>query len=144
MPLDINERVSKNEQRLDHHEKLLESQMDKNETLSKLATLFEVQMKESKEREVRQEVRDEKQNKQMKEFGDAMNEVVVTLTRISNSQEKLGDNQQQLGNRVSNIESSLDSNKIDIPKLITKFIVALVLGVPAIILTYLAVQLGLK
>jgi hypothetical protein len=140
----IVEKLAKHEERLDSHQRLLNSQSEKNEALTRIVTLVEIQEKHNSEREARQEERDRLQQEQLNKFSDAMNKMVITMSDISNSQEKLGETQHQLGERVSSIEESLNENKVDVPKLITKIIVGVVLGIPTLILGYIAFKLGIK
>jgi len=94
------------ETKVEDHDKKLNAQAEKNETLTRLATLMELQMEEAKEKERRQEIRDDKQNKSMEKFGETLVKVNENLTSLNNKQESLG-------NRVAEIEGTLSNQNID-------------------------------
>lgn len=86
-----------------------------NRELSRLTTLLEEQMKDSKEK-------DERQFKQMDKFADALTNIDTNLTNLNR-------NQEQTQQRVSKLEDTIDKNKIS-PAAIGKIIiVGIVLGV---------------
>jgi chromosome segregation ATPase len=120
---DLNGRVRVLETKVEDHDKKLNAQSEKNETLTRLATLMELQMEEAKEKERRQEIRDDKQNKSMERFGETLLKVNENLTSLNNKQESLG-------TRVAEIEGTLSEQKIDTFKLVKG------------ILSYIATGLG--
>lgn len=136
--LDLHGRVSKLEVQVDTQEKRWQSQVEKNDVLTKLATLMEMQMSESKEREKRQEVRDEKQNKQMSKITDTLNNMNENLTGLNSGL-------QEVKSRVTDIEKQQEDKKIDLGKLFKDIIFK---GVPTVVATvvatWLLIQSGLK
>lgn len=131
------QRLAKLETKIDDHSKLLEKQSDKNDTLTRLVTLFETQESANKERELRQEQRDKKQQEQLDKFGNAMEEVVVSLSNINQSQ-------QQLGERVTEIEGTLSQQKIDPIKLFKSILRYVATAGAGIVVAWIYIKLGLK
>ncbi|MDF2789820.1 MAG: hypothetical protein K0S80_2918 [Neobacillus sp.] len=112
------------------HSRQLIRQSEKNETLTKLATLMERQIEETKERDRRQEIRDEKQNSQMESFGDTLKLINSNLTNLNSKQELLD-------NRVTGIETTLDLQKIDPIRLFKAILSYFATGIGSIAIAYL-------
>lgn len=129
MQEDIYQKVAKLEAKVEDHDKKLNSQAEKNETLTRLATLMELQMEELKEKERRQEIRDDKQNKSMERFGDTLIKVNENLTSLNNKQEALG-------TRVAEIEGTLSEQKIDTFKLVKGILSYIATGLGSIAIAY--------
>jgi chromosome segregation ATPase len=133
----IDQRVTKLETTVDEHTRQLNAQSEKNDTLTRLATLLEREMSDSKERERRQELRDEAQSKQMEKFGDTLVQMNQNLTLLNNSQI-------QLGQRVDNIESTLQNQNINTNSLFKGILkeVGLLLG--GFVLAFLLYKFGIS
>ncbi|MED3562234.1 hypothetical protein [Bacillus xiapuensis] len=129
---DVYERLTKVETKVEEHDKKLNAQESKNETLTKLTILMERQMDDTKERERKQEIRDEKQNKQMESFGQTLIKVNENLTNLNSKQTMLDD-------RVTGIEGTLSKQSfsmIDVLKYLGATIAGLAVG-------YIAMKLGI-
>lgn len=122
--------MAKVESRLDEHAKILENQKEKNETLIEMKTLLKMQMEVNKE-----------QNKQMKEITTTLNNVNENLTHLNINQEQLKKDMNSFGNRVDNLESTLNERKIDLGKLIKHIIWTVV---PTLVGAYLLFKFGFK
>lgn len=133
---DIYQKVAKLETKVEDHDRKLNSQAEKNETLTRLATLMELQMEEAKEKERRQEIRDEKQNKSMEKFGETLVKVNENLTSLNNKQESLGD-------RVAEIEGTLSNQKIDVIGLVKSILTYVLTAAGGIVLAWIYIKLGL-
>jgi predicted nuclease with TOPRIM domain len=134
---ELYERMAKAETKLDEHGKLLSAQIEKNEALTRLTTLVELQMQDSKERERRQEIRDEKQNKQMEKFSD-------TLVKVNQNLDNLNSKQELLDERVTGIEGTLSHQKIDVVGLVKSILTYALTAAGGIVVAYLYMKLGLK
>lgn len=141
---DFNERIARLEVKVNLHEKKLEVQDKKNDTLTRLVTLYETQERAHSERELRQLERDKKQQEQLDKFGNAMEEVVVSLANINHTQQQLKEDMGEIGNRVADIEKSQEESKIDPIKIFLKILAfgGTLLG--GILAAWLYMQLGLK
>lgn len=130
------EKVAKLEVKVEKHEDLLKSQVEKNEALIKLSALMEMQMKQNEEREKRQEERDQQQNKQMEKITNTLDKVSDSLDELSIGQKNLNNNYDNLNGRLGVLEADIsevkNDNKIDLPKLkkdiITKVIPSVIGG----------------
>lgn len=133
----IDQRVTKVETTVDEHTRLLNAQSEKNDTLTRLTVLLEREMADSKERERRQELRDEAQSKQMEKFGETLSQVNQNLTLLNNSQK-------QLGQRVDNIENTLNEANINPNKLFKGILKEIGIGIGAFILALLLYKFGIS
>lgn len=132
MTQDLYQKVAKLETKVEEHDRKLDAQIEKNESLTRLTTLMERQIEDSKERERRQEIRDDKQNKQMEQFGITLINVNQNLTNLNSKQELLDD-------RVTGIEGTLSKQQfsiVDVLKYIGAAIGGLVVG-------YIGLKIGL-
>lgn len=128
---ELNERVAKLEGRVDNHERSIQSQIDKNESLIKLTAIMELQTKSN-----------EKQNVQLEKFGETLNRVDINLTNLNNSQQQLQKEVVAIGSRVEVIEQKADENKLDPFKLFLK-VLGWVGGIfSALFIAYLAYKFG--
>lgn len=128
--------IAKIETTVDEHTRLLTAQTEKNDTLTRLATLLEREMEDSKERERRQEIRDKAQSKQMEKFSETLTNVNQNLTILNSKQELLDE-------RVTGIETTLTTEKKNRKQNIIKsikYIGSLLIGV---FLAWLYKKLGL-
>ena len=140
----IRERVAKIEAIVNDHERRLIDQNVKNETLVKLATLMEVQVNESKEKERRQEIRDEKQSVQMEKFGDTLQLVNRNLSDLNKTQQQIKDDMDGVSGRVTDIESTISAQKIDPISVLKKIFAYVATAVGGIIIAWIYITLGLK
>lgn len=122
---------------MEEHERKLNAQVEKNESLTRLATLMELQIEETKERERRQEIRDDKQNKQMEKFSE-------TLTKVNENLTNLNTNQESLTERVSEIEGTLSGQKIDLVKLFKGMLSYILTAAGGGLVLYIYIKLGIK
>jgi predicted nuclease with TOPRIM domain len=122
---DVIQKVAILETKVEEHSRKLDAQIEKNESLTRLTTLVELQMQESKDRERRQEIRDDKQNKQMEKFSETLTKVNDNLTNLNNQQHSLTE-------RVSDIEGTLSGQKIDPIKLFKGILSYIATGVGSI------------
>jgi hypothetical protein len=134
---ELYQRVAKLETKVEDHDKKLQIQVEKNESLTRLATLVELQMQESKERERRQEIRDEKQNKQMEKFSATLDKVNDNLTDLNISQQQMKQDMNAIGNRVADIEQYQEDAKIDPLKLFKGILSYVVTGIGSIAIAVL-------
>lgn len=111
MSEDLVEKVVKLEVTVADHSRQLEKQADKNDSLTRLVTLYETQEKNNVEREKRQDERDKKQQEQLDKFANTIVEVKNTINMVNTNLTNLNENQQtlqsevvQIGNRVEEIE----------------------------------------
>jgi vacuolar-type H+-ATPase subunit I/STV1 len=133
---------------VDEHTRLLNLQSEKNDTLTRLATLLEREMDDSKERERRQELRDEAQNKQLEKFSITLDKVNENLTNLNKSQENLNTKQENLNDRLSEVESVIKDQNINSGVLFKGFLKHFTLGigtlVGGLILGYLLFRWGIS
>lgn len=123
---DIYERLTKVETIQEEHERKLNSQLEKNETLIKIETLMSMQIEDSKKRD-----------KQMDKFEDTLLKVNDNLTNLNN-------NQKQLGDRVTDIESTLNGQKIDVVGLVKSIFAYVLTAAGGLLVGYLAMKFGIK
>jgi hypothetical protein len=120
---DVVERLARVETKQENHERLLNSQMEKNDLLTKMSTLVEMQVEVNKE-----------QSATLKNIND-------NLTNLNNKHDKLGE-------RVSEIETSLNDDKRTKRERINGVLkyVGTSIGtlVVTLLIAYLSVKLGLK
>jgi predicted Holliday junction resolvase-like endonuclease len=115
MEEEIYQKVAKLEIKVEEHSKLLEKQQNRNDAQTELNTILKMNVE------------------QMKKFGDTLERVDLSLNNLNNSQ-------QQLGDRVSEIEGFLSNQKFSMTDVL-KYLGAIVGG---IILAWIYVKLGLK
>ncbi|PLR72337.1 hypothetical protein [Bacillus sp. UMB0728] len=139
----LNERITRVEERSDQFERRIGLQEEKNDSLIRLVTQFENQERSNLERERRYEDRDKRQQEQMDRFATTLSNIDLNLTNLNNSQEKLTSTQEQLGERVSDIEGTLQSQNINAVQVFMKILgyVGTLLG--GIIMAYVLFKLNL-
>lgn len=91
----------------EEHAKLLNSQIEKNETLVEMKTLIKRQIEDS-----------EKRDNQMEKFSDTLNKVNENLTNLNINQQQMKVDMSEIGSRVTDIEKFQEEGKIDTAKLI--------------------------
>lgn len=139
----LNERITRVEERSDQFERRMRSQEQKNEALIRLTTQFENQEKNNLEREKRYEARENKQQEQFDRFAATLEKIDDNLTGLNNSQEKLTTTQEQLGERVTDIEGTLQSQNINAVQMFIKFLGYAGTLIGGIIAAYVYMKLGL-
>jgi vacuolar-type H+-ATPase subunit I/STV1 len=105
--------VAKVSTTVDEHTRLLNLQSEKNDTLNRLTILLEREMSDSKDRERRQELRDEAQNKQLEKFSITLEKVNENLTNLNVRQENLNNKQENLNDRLSDVENTIKGQNIN-------------------------------
>ena len=134
---ELYQKVAKLETKVEEHDKKLQIQSEKNESLTRLTTLVELQMQETKERERRQEIRDEKQNIQMEKFSTTLDKVNDNLTDLNISQQQMKQDMSAIGNRVADIEKYQEGSKIDSFKLFKGILSYIATGIGSIAIAVL-------
>lgn len=132
----LNERISRVEERSDQFERRIQLQEQKNESLIRLVAQFESQERSNLEREKRYEARELKQQERMDRFADTLDHINQNLTNLNSSQE-------QLGERVTDIEGTLQSQNINAVQVFMKILGYAGTLVGGIILAYILFKLGL-
>lgn len=92
------ELATNNKEDISNHNERITNLESKNESMVEFKTILKMQMEINKE-----------QNVQMKEMSKTLNNVNTNLTELNTSS-------QQLNSRLTDVEESLDANKIDIVK----------------------------
>lgn len=123
---DLYERITRVETIVSEHSRKLDAQVEKNDTLTKLATIMEMQVEVNKEQSI-----------QMKKFD-------ITLNKVNTNLDGLNKNLETLDTRVGKLESNDNERKIDVPSLMTKIVVGIFMTIPTLITMWLALQFGLK
>lgn len=122
----LSERLGKIETRLEEHSRLLQEQKEKNETLLEMKTLLSIQIEDSKKRD-----------KQLESFE-------FTLIKVNENLTNLNHNQQQLSNRVSDIEGVLNDQKTARTSLIKTILSYILTSGGSILVAWLLYKLGVK
>lgn len=112
---ELQQKVAKIEVKVEEHSRLLDKQQERNDTQTELNTILRMNAE------------------QMKKFGD-------TLERVDTSLNNLNNNQQLLGERVTEIEGFLSKQKFSLVDVL-KYIGAIVGG---LVVGYVATKLGVK
>jgi chromosome segregation ATPase len=123
---DLHERLAKVETKVERHEKKFDTQMEKNDLLTRVIVLQEQQQEINKDHV-----------KQMDKFDK-------TLNRIDKNLDGLNKNLELLDNRVGKLEESENGSKISVPNMMTKIVIGLFMAIPTIITTWILIQLNLK
>lgn len=123
MAEELNVRVSRLEAKVDEHSKSIERQVEKNDTLTRLVTLVELQTDINK-----------KQTEQMDKFDRTLNKVNTNLDGLNR-------NLETLDHRVEKLESDDSDRKIDLGKLFKHILWT---AIPTLIVTYLLIKFGMK
>jgi chromosome segregation ATPase len=92
------ELAANNKEDIGNHNERITNLESKNESMVEFKTILKMQMEVNKE-----------QNIQMKEMSKTLNNVNTNLTELNTSS-------QQLNSRLTDVEETLDANKIDIVK----------------------------
>jgi chromosome segregation ATPase len=130
---DIYERLTRVETVQEEHKKLLNSQIEKNESLIEIKTLLARQIEDSKKRD-----------EQMEKFEATLLKVNENLTNLNNNQQQMKQDMNEIGERVSDIERHQEEHKIDPVKLFKGILSYVVTGVGSIIIAYLLWKLGIN
>lgn len=120
------ERIAIVEQKVVNHENRLEKLESSNETLIKLATLVEMQTEMNKD-----------QNATLEKIND-------NLSHLNNTSEQLRSSVGDLGSRISSIEATQESHKIDVPKLLVKIAIGVAMISVGLLSAWLLKATGLK
>lgn len=130
---DLNERMTRVETIQEEHKKLLNSQIEKNESLIEIKTLLARQIEDSRKRD------------------DQMDKFELTLIRVNDNLTSLNHNQQQIKNdmgeistRVSDIERNQEEQKIDTSKLMKTILRECGKGISTIVVAYLLYKWGIS
>lgn len=137
----LHERIAVIETKVGNLENAVSKQLNTNETVTRLATLMEVQIEENAKREARQELRDIQQNQQMERFSK-------TLMSVEKSMTSMNEEIKNMGWRVEEIEKKQDkiteAQTIDLSAT-WKSILKWLFGLIGVIATaYILIRLGLK
>jgi arginine deiminase len=122
---ELYQRVVRLETIQEEHAKLLNSQIEKNETLVEMKTLIKRQIEDS-----------EKRDKQMEKFSDTLSKVNDNLTNLNISQQQMKEDMGEIGSRVSDIEKFQEAGKIDTDKLVKAILSYLATGLGSIAIAY--------
>lgn len=141
---ELNERVAKLETTIQEHDKRLDAQLEKNDTLTRLTTIMEVQAAEAKEREKRQDIRDEKQNEQIEKVTNTLNNINSNLTELNISQQQMKNDMSEIGKRVTDIEHNQVELKIDPVKMFKGIVKQVCLYAGGILVAYVLYKLGIN
>lgn len=129
------------ETKVSNLENVVGKQSTTNETVTRLATLMEIQIEESVKRETRQELRDIQQNESMERFS-------CTLTSVEKSMQSMNEEIKNMGARVSKIETKQDkireAQTLDLSGSWKNILKWGFTTIGTIIVTLLLVYLGLK
>jgi hypothetical protein len=123
---DLYQRITKVETRLDEHDRKLQQQEVKNDTLIELKTILQMQVDASK-----------KQVDQMEKFDK-------TLSRIDKNLDGLNMKFETIDKRVEKLEINDESSKVHVPSLGVKILVGICMIIPTLITAWLLIQLNLK
>jgi chromosome segregation ATPase len=137
---DLSQRITKVETKVEEHQRLLNAQTEKNDSLTRLTILMERQQEESKEFK-----------SSLNKFNDTLDKVNENLTNLNLNQHNLNLTQQQMkddmteiGSRVTEIERNQDENKIDTIKLIKAILSYVATGIGSIAIAYLLYKFGIS
>lgn len=117
------QRLTKLETKVNEHSRQLEKQEDKNDTLTRLVTLVEMQTEVNRD-----------QTEQMKKFD-------ITLNKVNTNLNGLNRNLETIDKRVEQLEANDNERKLDLGKLLKDVLYKVV---PSIILAWLIFHFGLK
>lgn len=118
---ELYQRVVRLETIQEEHAKLLNSQIEKNETLVEMKTLIKRQIEDS-----------EKRDKQLEKFSDTLSKVNDNLTNLNISQQQMKEDMGEIGSRVSDIEKFQEEGKIDTAKLVKGVLSYIATGIGSI------------
>lgn len=104
--INLHEKVSRNEVKIDDHERRLQIVENNSASLIELKTIIKMQVEDNKEREKRQIQRDEKQDAQMEKFSNTLDKVNENLTGLNSGL-------QDVTARVGKIEEAQEMKRID-------------------------------
>ena len=137
MSLELSERVSRLEVRADNHEKQLNAQIEKNETLTRLVTLMEYNVRQEHARQ-----------EQIEKFSEVLEKVNENLSQLNQTQKQMQSDIAQISSRVEKVEerqkSEQEHTTINLSGFTKKaifWIVSVGLGALSI---YIYIKLGLK
>jgi predicted nucleic acid-binding Zn-ribbon protein len=130
---ELSQRLTKVETKVEEHSRSIASQSEKNDTLTRLTTLVEMQTEFNKEYKI-----------ELQKFSTVIEKVNNNLTNLNNRQEQLNNSQQQLGQRVDNIENTLQDQKIDPMTMFKSILTYAATGIGSIIIAYLLYRFGIS
>ena len=148
MSNELPERVAKLEAKVDNHDRLLQTQQERNDLLTKISLIIENQREDAIEREKRQDLRDEKQNQRMEHFSFTMEKVNENLSNLNSTQQQIREDLSEVVVRVEKVEKfqhdDKEKNTIDLNGVLKKFIIwAIGIGLTALAF-YFYILLGVR
>lgn len=129
----VEQKVDNNSNRIVNHAIRIEKLEANNDALVRLSTLMEVQTEMNKQ-----------QNEQMEKFGGVLDKMNSNLSNLNSTSDQLKNSIGDLSNRMSSIEETQDSHKIDIGKLWVKIFVGVAMISVALLSGWLMKSAGLK
>jgi hypothetical protein len=130
---DLSQRVTKVETKVEEHQRLLNAQAEKNDTLTRLSILMERQQEESKEFKV-----------SLQKFNETLEKVNDNLTNLNLTQQQMKDDMNEIGSRVTDIEKHQESQNINTNSLFKGILKEIGIGIGAIIVAYLLFKFGIS
>lgn len=130
---DLNERMTRVETIQEEHKKLLNSQIEKNESLIEIKTLLARQIEDSRKRD-----------DQMDKFELTLTKVNDNLTNLNHSQQQMKSDMGQISTRVSDIERNQVEQKIDPIKLLKGILSYIATGIGSIAIAYILWKFGIS
>lgn len=130
---DLYQKVAKIETKIEEHNRKLIAQEEKNDTLTKLTLLIEQQQEINKDHA-----------RQMEKFDNTLDRVNENLTQLNLSQKQMQQDMNQIGERVSSIETKQEEQKIDPIKVVKGILAYVATGVGGIILAIIYLKLDIK
>lgn len=129
----LEQMVENNTSRIVNHAIRMEKLESNTDVLVRLSTLMEVQTEMNKQ-----------QNEQMGRFGNTLDSVDRNLTHLNGTSDQLKSSIGDLGGRISSIEETQNSHKIDVPKLLTKIFIGIAMISVALLSAYVLKVTGLR
>lgn len=140
----LGERVAVVEQISKSHNARLTKLEESNEALIKLSTLMEIQIDMDKQQNDKMAEMSRQQNEQMEKFGEVLDSVNINLTHLNQTSEQLKSSVGDLSGRISSIEATQDSHKIDVPQLMKRIFIGVAMISVALLSNWLMKVTGLK
>ena len=122
-----------NNGRIKNHAIRIERLEGNNDVLTRLGILMEVQTEMNKQ-----------QSAQMEKFGETLDSVNTNLSNLNSTSDQLKNSVGDLGSRITSIENTQNSHKIDVPKLMTKILIGIAMISVGLLSAYLLKVMGLK
>lgn len=127
------ERLAETRETVKSHSRRIRRLEDDNDMLARLVVVVEMQ-----------DARNAKQDEQLDRVGQTLSNIDDNLTHLNSTSGQLKQDIGELGSRINSIEDSQKNYQIDIPALLVKLMIGIVMVIPAIILAWLLIKLGLK